>query len=197
MLRSIKYPNAVEDIVVVEFRGLRKIGFTVRPKAPGRYRLLAWPEAMPDPDLFVHSALVFSSYHGPPYHCVFDFTLHPAKDIVRWRWALVKAELEADVLIDFADAISKNRVVTSGCFELFVLGYQNEVHTIAWSCHMPYDTSSDGKAVMEKDSEAILEWFESETRKFRPHVIWGGGDSCYSDGTDGTDFSNQVYDKGG
>lgn len=196
MLRPIKYPNTLEDIVVIEFRGLRKIGFTVRPKLLGRYRLLAWPEAMPDPDLFVHSAMVFSSDDGPPYHCVFDLARHAAKDMSNWHWALVKAELETTALTDFADAVSKNRVVTNGRFELFVPDHHREARTIAWSCHMPYDTNADGQAILDKDSEAMLEWFESETRNFRPHSVWGGGDSCYSDGTEGTDFSDQVYDKG-
>ena len=196
LFRSIKYPNAIEDIVVVEFRDVSKIGFTVRPKYPGRYRLMSWPSGMPDTELFIHSVLIFSTQDGPPSHCVFDFSNHIARDIAEWQWVLVKAELEGNVLTDFANAVTNNRIVANGSFELFLPNYLKEVRTLAWSCHMPYDTSDNGVAIAEEDSAAILEWYESEARKFHPHVIWGSGDSAYSDGTEGTDFSNQVYDKG-
>ena len=72
---SIRYPNRLDDIIVLEFKGVRKLGFTVKPIQPGFYRLLVWPEGLADPDLFMYRDMFFRTSAGPPLHHVFQFTV--------------------------------------------------------------------------------------------------------------------------
>lgn len=195
-MRPIDYPNALADLVVVELRGPAQVGFLVRPVSPGAFRLVAWPEGLPDADLFVHAALTFGSASGPPAHAVFDVAAHPARGVALWRWALVATSEAHTPVEDLARAVLGNEDVASGCFRLRDPIRDRDLRLVVWSCHQPYVTWEGSRAILGDDSAAILEWYAAETARFDPHAIWGGGDTGYSDGTVATDFSNQVYEKG-
>jgi len=196
-MRSIDYPNDLADLAVVGFLGPERVGFTIRPLASGKFRLLVWPEGMPDPALVLHAPLEFSSPSGPPLRVAMrlaspDGTVFPA-----WCWALVPfASDEESMLDDLARAAFGVDAIARGSFLAPRSAMLDEVRCVAWSCHQPYE-EKDGRAVMGKDAMAVLQWYADGIATFKPHVIWGAGDSAYSDGTEATDLSGQVYDKGG
>lgn len=194
-MRSIAYPNALADLVVLGFRGAGRIGFTVRPLDPGQYRLVTWPEGLPDPDLFAHVPLEFTSATGPPAHATIDLSKHRARGLSAWRWAVVPTSDLTSPLDDLARAAFGADAIARGGF-LAPDVNQTEARCVAWSCHMPYESEGNRRAVLGPDAREILDWYAAEVRSFKPHVIWGGGDTSYSDGTEATDFSNQVYDRG-
>jgi PhoD-like phosphatase len=194
-MRSIVYPNDVTDIVAVEFRGAGRVGFLVRPKTAGRFRLLLWPQSAPDPALVLERLIDLPSADGPPVHVVFDLARHPAREMTRWQWAIVPTESRDRWLADFAAAVG-GQPLLAGMFLFEPPALVSEARTVVWSCHEPYDTGPLGEAVLYETTIPTLQWFASSVRGFDPHVVWGGGDAAYSDGTKATNFSDQVYDQG-
>jgi hypothetical protein len=194
-MRSIEYPNTVAELVVIEFRGLGRVGFGVRPVREGQYRLLLWPEGLPDPDLYAEVLLEFPSASGPPAHAVVDLSNYRASPFATWDWAVVATSGASSSLDDLARAAFGSDAIASGRIPVYTAHQVADARFVAWSCHQPYVTEGN-RAVLEEHADEILRWYADEVRRFRPHVVWGGGDSSYSDGTEATDFSNQVYDQG-
>jgi hypothetical protein len=192
-MRSIQYPNPLKDLVVLGFRSAGRVGFTVRPARAGLYRLVAWPEGLPDPDLFAHAPLMFPSDTGSPSRVVLDLSGSRVRSLPMWHWGLVLTSAQTTPLDDLARAAFGADTIARGRFEL--PGASLAVRCLAWSCHMPYRTEDD-RAVLEERAEEILDWYATEARVFQPHVVWGAGDTAYADGTDATDFANQVYGQG-
>lgn len=194
-MKSIKYPNQLDDIAVVEYRGEAQVGFTIMTKLPGFFRLLVWPDGMPDPDLLVHVNITVRPNTGPPVHQVVDLRNHKARDIPSWCWALVHRGPIPNALSDYSSLMLSENAIARGHFNLYGSNSNNQVKTVVWSCHMPYETVNKS-AIMQEDAADILEWYAEIVHQYRPHLIWGAGDTSYSDGTEATDFSNQVYEKG-
>lgn len=194
-MRSITYPNQLADLVVVGFRGPMRFSFTIRPLTAGTYRLLLWPDGFPDPDLFLHLALDFRSENGPPARVTVDLHRTHHLPVDTWRWALVRTSEFSSPIGDLASAAFGGAAIAQSKFPVAQISLA-DVRCVAWSCHMPYESAGEHRAGMDTESESILDWYATEVRTFRPHVIWGGGDTAYSDGTDATDFSNQVYNRG-
>lgn len=188
-MRSIRYPNAVADLVVLGFRGPRRIGFTVRPLFGGLYRILVWPASMADPDLVRHAVLEFLGPEGPPAHASVDLSDEQVGSFPRWEWALVASEPDAPMLQDLRRAAFEGEAAARGSFSLSSTVGASETRAVAWSCHMPFETAEDGRAILGEESEGILEWYASLVETFKPHVVWGAGDTAYSDGSDAVDFS--------
>ena len=194
-MRSIVYPNDVADLVAIEFRGAGRVGFLVRPRTAGRFRLLLWPQSAPEPAFVLGRLVELPSADAPPVHVVFDLAHHPAHEMTRWEWALVTTESHNPWLADLAAAVGGQSLL-AGAFLFEAPSRVSEARTVVWSCHEPYDTGPFGEAILYDTTIATLHWFASCVRSFDPHVVWGGGDAAYSDGTRATDFSDQAYDKG-
>jgi hypothetical protein len=192
---TIQYPNDLADLVVIGFRAPDRVGFTVRPVGAGRFRLVTWPEGLPDPELFAHVELEFPSWNGPPAHAVVDLSGFRARPFRRWRWAVVPMSEQGSPLEDLARAAFGADAIARGEFQVHGLNAGSEVRSVAWSCHQPYAPGPNGRAALGRDAVKVLEWYASEVRKFKPHVIWGAGDTCYAD-NEATDFADQVYGKG-
>jgi len=195
-VRSVEYPNRVEDLVVLNFKSSRRIGFTVRPAVSGRFSLIVWPDGLVDPNLFGHVELEIASESGPPAHAVMDLGSSNFRTFRTWRWSLIKAPEESSPLEDLARAVSGIDVIASARFETHSGAGTDEARVVAWSCHQPYTSDAAGTAELGVDASRVLSWYESVVREFAPHVVWGAGDSAYSDGTPATDFSSQVYGQG-
>jgi PhoD-like phosphatase len=195
-MESIRYPNILDDVVVLGFKGARTVGFTVKPVQPGFYRLLIWPEGLADPDLYQYRDLHFRTAAGSPLHCIFRFTGWRGWSFRSWIWVLRRSSEHSKPLKDLAEAVRGAGIKARGSFRLHQKSSDSEVKIAAWSCHMPYETDGNGNAVFGEHAESILNWYASQISDFQPHIIWGEGDTGYSDGTTATDFSNQVYDKG-
>lgn len=194
-MQPIDYPNVLRDLVVIEFAQTGRVGLAVRPVEPGLYRLLVWPRGMADPDLYRHALIEFTHAVGGPQRVDMDLSETKWRSFRAWQWALVPTRWTSLPIEDLARALFGEEHVQAGTFEVHTPDQRHRARCIAWSCHMPYETKN-GRAVMADDALAILDWYLDEVRRFRPHVIWGGGDTSYADGTSATDFVNEVYDKG-
>jgi hypothetical protein len=194
-MRTIDYPNALQDLVVLEYAAPDRMGFSIKPLQPGLFRLMVWPRGMADADLFRHALMEFEFAAGPPKRVTMDLVGSPHRAFRFWEWTLIPTREKATPLEDLGRALFGLENTHRGVFELVPPERANRARCVAWSCHMPYETRN-GVAVMEKNALKILDWYAKEVRKFRPDVIWGGGDTAYSDGTSATDFANEVYGKG-
>lgn len=195
-MRPIRYPNPLTDLVVVEFRSPQRIGFMVRPQTAGTYRLFVWPKGLPEPKLALHTLLRFPTADSPPLHPNFTFPSHTVQDFTEWQWVLMHTKDGASALEDLAAATFGIDTVAKGNFSILRYLTDDEIRIVVWSCHMPYETGLGNQATIGEHSQAILEWFNMQIQEFKPHIVWGAGDTAYSDGTEATDFSNQVYGQG-
>lgn len=67
-------------------------------------------------------------------------------------------------------------------------------HRIAlWSCHQPYALDENERSIVNPEAPGALEWAKQKIESFQPHLIWGLGDTAYSDGTEATNFVDQAY----
>jgi hypothetical protein len=195
-MRSIEYPNEIADLVVVEYRGASRMGFMVRPSSAGLFRLLMWPEGLAEPELAASTLLDFGSALGPPAHAVIDLRGYRRSSFRSWIWALLRTSESASPTEDLARAVGGTDVVAKARIRVPRDEAMSRTRLVAWSCHQPYDSASDTRAVFQEDALKIMRWYAGEVAAFQPDVIWGQGDTSYSDGTSATDFSNQVYGKG-
>jgi hypothetical protein len=195
-MRSIAYPNAIDDLVVIEFRGGSRIGFLVRPVEAGLFRIVLWPEGLPDPDLAMDALIELPSSGGPPAHVAVDLAGYHGRAFATWSWALMRTQVNWSRLHDLGRALIGTDVIARNRFTVPGSHSASSARFVAWSCHQPYQSANETRAVLQGDALEILKWYSDLVREFRPDVVWGQGDTAYSDGTEATDFSNQVYDKG-
>jgi len=191
-LQHIEYPVELTDIVVLGYRTPTARSITVRPVQPGEYVLAVWPRYFPLKRWVWMRALEFRDAAGPPQRMIFDAALQRPHGVAEWSWSLTKRS-DLGPLASFANAVFGGFAVARGQFDLQLDPVPTEVRTVAWSCHQPFATSETGEAVLEPTTEAIFEWYRSLLEDFDPHVVWGEGDTGYSDGTTATDFSDLVY----
>ena len=57
-----------------------------------------------------------------------------------------------------------------------------------------FDTDANGRLTLWPTTDEVLEWYRQQLEQFRPDVIWGLGDTAYSDGTDACNFIDDFYD---
>jgi hypothetical protein len=194
-VEAIRYPNAVADLVVVQYRGGGRFGFMVRPVTGGLYRLCVWPDGVADADLAATALLDFPSDESPPQSVVIDLRQYDGLFRGRWIWALVRTDPFATATEDFARALIGPDVVGRERFAVPVTPGRSATRFVAWSCHQPFEGDKGRRARLHPDAMDVLEWYAGETETFAPHLVWGQGDTAYSDGCDATDFSDQVYGK--
>jgi hypothetical protein len=192
-IEPVRYPNALADLVVVQYRGAGRIGFMVRPVAAGHYRLFVWPDRLADADLAATVLLDFPD-EGTPQRVAVE--LGRSGFVQRmWKWALVRTDPFNTPLEDFARAVVGADVVGSERFSL-PTDSRSETRFVAWSCHQPYEGDEGEQARLYPAAMDVLKWYASGVKDFAPDLVWGQGDTAYSDGTGATNFSDQVYAKG-
>jgi hypothetical protein len=85
-------------------------------------------------------------------------------------------------------------VIAEGRFDLKnELGLQSH-RLIVWSCNQPFAVGKDGEAVLNSVVPGVFEWYEKQVERFQPDVIWGLGDTAYSDACEATNFVAAFYD---
>jgi hypothetical protein len=191
MLIAVEYPVELSDIVVVGWLGGRSRSLTIRPKHAGDYTLLVAPRYFPDSRWIVRHDLSFRSSGGPPVRLVFDLDRHRLRSWREWEWCLVRRSAIGK-WVSAADALFSATAVARGRFEFEDVLGSPEVRTLVWSCHQPFETHQ-GRARTHGELDAILPWYQRELDSFAPHVVWGLGDTGYSDGTAATNFADQAY----
>jgi hypothetical protein len=190
-LLHIEYPVELADLVVVGYRSATARSFTIRPLHPGTYVFAVWPRYFPLKRWVWRRVLAFETAAGPPRLEVFDAALERIRGVREWAWSLTRRE-DLGPLGSIAESVFGGFAVARGEFVLEELSLEEEVRTLAWSCHQPFATEL-GRAALEPTTEAVFEWYRDVAEEFDPNVVWGEGDTGYSDGTEATNFSDQIY----
>jgi hypothetical protein len=225
-LISIKYPNRINDLAVMGRLKDWHRSFLLRPKYGGRFIFIIYPAGHAGMETTIFREFNMTSFNSAPALVdvtipaslrVFD----------RWKWKVYKLEGASEEEENFEEwdgleisdgmlwgrdasglvrhAMQENSLTTliyqaRPLIDGEVLFEEEKSSGIAkvalWSCHQPY-ASENGAAVVKKESDRILSWYQAQMEKFSPHMIWMLGDSVYSDGTGSLDFVKQVYDQKG
>jgi hypothetical protein len=193
-LPHVDYPVDLTDIVVVGYRSATARSFTIRPVQPGTYVLAVWPRYFPLARWVWRRTLVFADAAGPPRREIFDAGAERPRGVDEWSWSLTRQEL--GTMASLAAAVFGAFSVARGELHFEAGPIVDEVRTLAWSCHQPFATEN-GRAVLEPTTTEIFDWYRQVIDDFAPHVVWGEGDTGYSDGTPATDFTGLVYDHPG
>lgn len=168
----------------------------IRPVAAGLYRLFVWPHGLADPDLAATVAVEFPAADSPPQTVAVDLTEYGGMFRGRWTWALVHTDPFATPLEDFARAVFGSDVVGRERFTLPSRLGEPAARFAAWSCHQPYEGDEGERPRLQPDALDVLKWYAQGVSDFAPQLIWAQGDTAYSDGTESTNLSDQVYGKG-
>ena len=155
--------------------------------------LAVWPRYFPLKRWIWRRTLTFESAAGAPQCELFDSARQSPVDVQNWSWSLTRREL-LGLTESMAEAVFGGFAVARGELKFPRNTDADPVRTLVWSCHQPFATEN-GRAVLEPTTEAIFEWYRGVTNEFDPDVIWSEGDTGYSDGTDATNFADQVYDR--
>jgi hypothetical protein len=196
MLSRIEYPIDLNDIVVVGLLSDRARTFTIRPQLHGEYTLFIWPRFFAESRWTVRHDLSFPTPGSPPARVVFDLDeQHLLRQLPDWEWALVRRST-AEGPIAVSEALFSPRAVARGEVHFQPEIDLHEVRTMVWSCHQPFITEN-GRALLDPHTKTIMPWYRTLLDEFQPHVIWGLGDTAYADGTEATNFADQVYNHEG
>ncbi|WP_411280754.1 alkaline phosphatase D family protein [Gemmatimonas sp.] len=126
---------------------------------------------------------------------LFDTTAEGLPVLPEWEWRLTRKD-DFGLGTSLADEIFSGTPVASGLLRFEGERKATEVRTVVWSCHQPYVTEN-GRGVLGPYASFILDGYGKLVSEFDPGVIWGEGDCAYSDGTEATNFSDQVYNHPG
>lgn len=183
----VQYPVPLDDIVVVGYRGKTTRSLTVRPKQQGRYVLVAWPQGFVEEGTIIRHELFFPQQNSRPAQIVIDTRRYREYGLTKWQWKLFQYN-EFDEPPDNSTVIFSDHHMPSGSLTFDPLLGKSEVRTIMWSCHQPFE-NQNGVAALHSHVAEIMEWYYNIVQSFKPDVIWGGGDSAYSDGAGPTTFT--------
>ncbi len=189
----VEYPVYLDDIVVVGYLNTHSRSILVRPKGRGHFVFVAWPQPFPDSAFIIRKELFYPSPNSAPQQFVIDVKERARSGLTSWEWALAKRESREQELAN-SDVIFSEADIPRGSISFDLQSHSPEIRTIAWSCHQPFETEG-GRSVQHKYVDEIMEWYWKVTKDFDPHVIWGAGDTAYSDGADATNFVKHVYSK--
>ena len=204
MPQRIEYPVEPHHIAVLGKPAPWRRCWTLRPLHRGRFSLFVQPEYVPANRWSYRIDLSFPDAHGPPERV--EITIpEPVRRFHRWTWKLV--EWPKDRFVDIhepgrsertppdSELLFLQRPAMEGVFSLVADSGSEPHRLLAWSCNQPFDTSEEGHLIRHAVTDDAFEWYRKQTLAFDPHLVWGLGDTAYSDGTEASDFVNDYYDR--
>lgn len=231
-LKTVAYPNRLNDIAVFGRSSAWERSWLLRPKYAGRYLFLLYPVDSVLDNTVLRREVSFPNFNSAPKTVVIQIPID-LRTFRHWHWRLIKIEemhsveqelelsdfelLEtvqrsADGLLDGKSAMDMAyhannndsltyllydvRPVMEADIEFSEESDRAVSRMVAWSCHQPYVSESNGAKIPAQRS-AIMQWYAQEVGKFEPHRIWALGDTSYSDGTRTLDFVAQIKHKVG
>lgn len=190
-MEYIEYPVYLDDVLVIGYLDTHSRTILVRPKEKGKFIFVMWPRHLADSRYVFRKELFFPGPNSRPQQFVIDIRKFAASGLTQWEWKLAKCN-STQLEISNSDIIFlSNDNDPKGGLSFELQSHSSEIRTIVWSCHQPFDTEN-GRTVQHKHVEPIMEWYRKVVDKFDPHIIWGAGDTAYSDGP--ADFVKYVYD---
>ena len=215
---QVKWPHAVDDIVLLSFAGPMRRQFTLRPRQAGRWRFLVRPISPSD----LRGVSVFEAEFDTVTQLpkLFEWEPPPGFERVReWAWSAIRlnrdlpntnlvpggyrpdSERDKPIDIPLHERSSVIDQITTlsrlqGWFELFEV--EDKPHSFAiWSCHQPFEGETDEPARIVKGTHAILEWYARRIEEEDIDIVYALGDTAYSDGCKATNFVDEYYSKAG
>lgn len=202
MVQRINYPITAMTIVIMGKPAKWQRVYIMRPARKGKYALLVYPKGVMNPKYVTRFYFDADQIDGPPTRYVFKVPVM-LKVFKNWVWELTKCpdQLAAPEGTSDSERFSlslllfRERAVAKGTFTFDSEITKNDHRIIAWSCNQPFAEAENESAVLNEEVAAgLFDWFESHVKKFDPHMIWGLGDTAYSDGCKPTNFVDQFYD---
>jgi hypothetical protein len=218
---AIDYPNPTGDVALLGKPAAWQRRLLLDPRRAGPYSVLAWPTHALELRMVLRVDIEVRAGQGPPTPVLLTVPA-PLRAFRDWSWRLVRwpstlrpEQLDLEVAdepprparfarprgidLDRRPSVSallfEEDPVVEGGFSLED-DHRDAPHRLAvWSCNQPYDTDETGKATFNPEMPALLDWAEQRVREFSPHVVWGLGDTAYSDGTEATNFVDEFYDR--
>ncbi|MGB6231734.1 MAG: alkaline phosphatase D family protein [Litorimonas sp.] len=218
MPKRVDWPNALDDIVMLSFAGPMRRQFTLRPRQPGRWRLLVRPVFPLD----LRGVSVFETEIASGTQLPELFEWEPPQGFERirdWSWSAIRLardlpdlDLEAgrhrpgrerskpiDLPLHERSSLADQLMTPSrlrGRFKLFEV--EREPHSFAmWSCHQPFEGKADEPARIIEGTRSILEWYARRVEEEDIDVVYALGDTAYSDGCPATNFVDEYYSRSG
>ncbi|WP_439182720.1 alkaline phosphatase D family protein [Carboxylicivirga taeanensis] len=198
MLNNVNYPVEAQVIIIMGQPALYERSWMISPLLRGDYSLIIYPRGMLDLSFSVFRFDVFcAAGDQAPEQLRFEVPVY-LRSVKEWEWKFIKWDRSMDLhLEDKAPSVSEllfeHQLSAEGSFALKPSGISLPHTLVVWSCNQPFETNANGEAILHAHAEAIFDWYARQVSNFKPDVIWGLGDTGYSDGTEATDFINQYY----
>jgi hypothetical protein len=98
-LKAIRYPNQLQDIVVLGKVKSWQRNFLIRPIFGGQYLILLYPEADVQPETILSQVTHIKGFNGAPEVISFDIP-RSLQVYSKWNWRLVRLQIGSDQELD-------------------------------------------------------------------------------------------------
>ncbi len=199
MLKKINYPVEPHNIILMGEPKPYSRSWIVSPLMRGDYSFIIHPKGMVKLDFSVFRFDFFShAQDNAPERIFFEIPKF-LRNVKEWVWYLIRWELEMKLELkkeppSLSELLYEYRPTAQGIFKIENQYFNSNYKLIVWSCNQPFESDENEQPILQEYAEIIFKWYENQVEAIEPNMIWGLGDTGYSDGTIATDFINQYYD---
>jgi len=198
MSASINYPVEAHNIVIMGKPAKWQRSWTIHPLVHGDYSLLIYPKGFKERNFITRADINFKGENIAPHRHVFIIP-KPLRQFKKWEWSLIKWSNTATLSLEkkhppLSSLIFSSRATVKGTFNIKDIVRPKPHRFIVWSCNQPFDTGEEGEPTLNPVVPSVFDWYQKQVERFQPDVIWGLGDTAYSDGCDATNFIDKYYD---
>lgn len=200
MMLTIRYPVKPHDIAIMGRPQKWQRSLVLHPLIPGQYSLVFFPKGLETQRYIKRVDLDFEAETSIRH--VFTVPKH-LRQFSIWQWRLVRwrdpintrqpLSLEQNIP-SLATIMFTAHITIEGVFRLNSDIGPAPHKVIVWSCNQPFDTGENGEVILNPLVPDIFTWYRQQVERFKPDIIWGLGDTAYSDGCDATNFVDAYYD---
>ncbi|MFB9058039.1 alkaline phosphatase D family protein [Mariniflexile ostreae] len=199
MLKKINYPVAPHNIILMGQPEPFSKSWIISPLQRGDYTFVVHPKGMIKLDFSIFRFDFFCKAHDHAPERVLFKVPKFLQQVVAWEWHLIKWEMDMALEIkkdvpSLSTLLYEYRPTASGTFKIKNEVFNSDYKLLIWSCNQPFETNENDEVVLEAHANVIFEWYKNQVKSITPDMVWGLGDTAYSDGTIATDFINQYYD---
>lgn len=201
MALSIRYPVDPHNIVIMGRPAQWQRSWVMKPLLHGNYSLLIYPKGLAEKRYITRIDLSYEAGEQAPLRHVFTIP-SSLRSFRKWQWRLVRwndSEVKIRALKikqkrpDLSSIMFTAQITADGTFSLKNNINPSSHRLIVWSCNQPFDVGEQGEAILNPVVPSVFHWYKKQVDRFDPDVIWGLGDTAYSDGCEATNFVDAYY----